>query len=212
MSNTIPRVFIVDDDAAFNKSLARLVKSIGFDVETFVSAEEFLERKLYEGPCCLLLDVRMPGLTGPDLQKELAKRNISMPIIFLTGHGDVPTGIKAMKSGAEDFLLKPVEEGQLFEAIDKALDKDVEVKKQLKENKKITHLITSLTPREHEVFRWIITGMLNKQIAYDIGITERTVKAHRSQIMQKLKVVSVAELVRLAQKVGISPAKENPNL
>jgi FixJ family two-component response regulator len=212
MSNTIPRVFIVDDDAAFSKSLARLVKSIGFDVETFVSAEEFLQGKLYRGPCCLLLDVRMPGLTGPDLQKELAKRNISMPIIFLTGHGDVPTGIKAMKNGAEDFLLKPVEEGPLFEAIDKALDKDVEVKKQLKENKRITHLITSLTPREHEVFRWIITGMLNKQIAYDIGITERTVKAHRSQIMKKLNVFSVAELVRLAQKVGISPAKESPNL
>jgi FixJ family two-component response regulator len=210
MSRTKPRIFIVDDDAAFSKSLARLVKSTEFDVETFLSAQEFLQRKVYKGTSCLLLDVRMPGLTGPELQQQLAKRNISMPIIFLTAHGDTPTGVKAMKDGAEDFLLKPVEEGQLLEAIDKALDKDVEVKKQLKEKERIRHLITSLTPREYEVFRWIITGMLNKQIAYVIGITERTVKAHRSQVMEKLNVFSIAELVRLAQKVGISPAKESP--
>ena len=210
MTRTKPRVFIVDDDAAFSKSLSRLIKSAGFEVETFLSAQEFLQRKVYKGTSCLLLDVRMPGLSGPDLQQELAKRTISMPIIFLTAHGDTPTGVKAMKDGAEDFLLKPVEEGQLFEAIEKAMDKDIEVKKQLEEKERIHHLITSLTTREYEVFRWIITGMLNKQIAYDIGITERTVKAHRSQVMQKLNAFSVAELVRLAQKAGISPAEKSP--
>ena len=165
MTRTKPRVFIVDDDAAFSKSLSRLIKSAGFEVETFLSAQEFLQRKVYKGTSCLLLDVRMPGLSGPDLQQELAKRTISMPIIFLTARGDTPVAVKAMKDGAEDFLLKPVEEGQLLKAIGKALDKDVDVKKQLKEQESIRHLLTTLTPREYEVFRWIITGMLNKQIA-----------------------------------------------
>lgn len=210
MSKTSPRIFIVDDDAAFSKSLARLVKSIGFEVETYTSAEEFLETRPYKGPSCLLLDVRMPGLTGPVLQRELANRNITIPVIFLTAHGDVPTGVKAMKDGAIDFLLKPVEEKKLFKAIDKALDKDMQLKKELKEIDKINHLLASLTPREHEILRWIITGMLNKQIAFSLKIAERTVKAHRSQVMQKLNVVSVAELVRLTQKANISPIKKGP--
>lgn len=210
MSKTSPRIFIVDDDAAFSKSLARLVKSIGFEVETYTSAEEFLETWSYKGPSCLLLDVRMPGLTGPVLQRELANRNITIPVIFLTAHGDVPTGVKAMKDGAIDFLLKPVEEKKLFEAIDKALDKDMLLKRKQKEIDKINHLLASLTPREHEILRWIITGMLNKQIAFSLKITERTVKAHRSQVMQKLNVVSVAELVRLTQKANISPIKKGP--
>jgi len=211
MSEMTPVIFIVDDDVKFRKSLARLVKSIGYAVETFASAQEFLKRHLEEGPCCLLLDVRMPGLTGPDLQHELARRNLSLPIIFLTALADIPTGINAMKDGAVDYLLKPVEENKLLKAVDTALDKDRQLKKKQKEIYSAKDLIKSLTPREYEVFRWIITGMINKQIAYAIGITERTVKAHRSQIMQKLKVFSVAELVRLAQKVGISPAKESPN-
>ena len=135
-----------------------------------------------------------------------------MPIIFLTALADIPMGINAMKDGAVDYLLKPVEENKLLKAVDTALDKDRQLKKKQKEIYSAKDLIKSLTPREYEVFRWIITGMINKQIAYAIGITERTVKAHRSQIMQKLNVVSVAELVRLAQKVGISPAKESPIL
>jgi FixJ family two-component response regulator len=212
MSNNVTKIFIVDDDKAFSRSLARLVKSIGLEVETFSSANEFLERETYTDPCCLLLDVRMPGLTGPDLQKELANRHNSIPIVFLTAHGDVPTGIKAMKSGAVDFLLKPVEEKNLFEAIDRALDKDAQIKKTNEEIKQAKKLLDSLTPRELEVFRWIITGMLNKQIAWSLGITERTIKAHRGQIMHKLDAVSVAELVRLAEKAGISPAKDNPNM
>ena len=210
MSKTNTRIFIVDDDTKFCQSLARLVKSVGFEVEIFYSAKEFLGKEPYPGISCLLLDVRMPGLTGPDLQQELNNRNISMPIIFLTAHGDTPTGVKAMKDGALDFLLKPVEEKTLFEAIDMALDKDVQLKKQQKEIKIINRCLAKLTPRELEVFRWVIAGMLNKQIASSLGTTERTIKAHRSQVMQKLEVESVAELVRLAEKASITPAKVKP--
>ena len=212
MSKADARILIVDDDAKFCMSLARLVKSIGYDVELFSSAKDFLERQHFEGTSCLLLDVRMPGLTGPDLQAELNERNISIPIIFLTAHGDTPTGVKAMKDGAVDFLLKPIEEHALFEAIDNALDKGAQLRKQHKEIEEAKRLVATLTPREHETFRWLITGMLNKQIATFLGITERTVKAHRGQIMHKLDVVSVAELVRLAQKADISPARESPKL
>ena len=212
MSKADTRILIVDDDAKFRKSLARLARSIGYGVELFSSAKEFLDRETFKGASCLLLDVRMPGLTGPDLQEELKKRNISIPIIFLTAHGDTPTGVKAMKDGAVDFLLKPFEEHALFEAIDKALDKDVQYKKKLKEINETKRLVATLTSRELEVFRWLITGMLNKQVAWNLIITERTVKAHRSQIMHKFDVVSVAELVRIAQKADISPARESPRL
>ena len=212
MSKADTRIFIVDDDAKFRKSLARLVKSIGYDVELFSSAKDFLEREPFDGTSCLLLDVRMPGQTGPDLQEELKKRDISIPIIFLTAHGDTTTGVKAMKDGAVDFLLKPIEEHALFEAIDNALDKCAQLRKQHKETEEAKRLIATLTAREHETFRWLITGMLNKQIAIPLGITERTVKAHRGQIMHKLGVVSVAELVRLAQKADVSPARESPTL
>jgi FixJ family two-component response regulator len=210
MSLLKSKIFVVDDDTKFNKSLERLVKSIGFEVETYTSAEEFLERRPYEGPSCLLLDVQMPGLTGPVLQRELANRNSTLPVIFLTAHADVPTGIKAMKDGAIDFLLKPVEEKKLFAAIDTALDKQMQLKKEQEEIDQINGLMASLTPREYEIVRWIITGMLNKQIAASINISERTVKAHRSQVMKKLHIVSVAELVRLTQKVNITPIKESP--
>ncbi|MFC1601256.1 response regulator transcription factor, partial [Candidatus Sumerlaeota bacterium] len=210
MNETRPRIFIVDDDEPFNKSLARLLKSGGFDVETFLSAQEFLEREAYHEPCCLLLDVRMPGLTGPDLQRELAERDESLPIVFLTAHGDVPTGVNAMKLGALDFLLKPVAENDLFEAVDRALNEDAQIKSKKREIREAIDLVESLTSRELEVFRWIIAGMLNKQIAAELGITERTIKAHRAQIMQKLDVVSVAQLVRIAEKADIFPAKDNP--
>ena len=212
MSKTDTRILIVDDDAKFRKSLARLARSVGYDVELFSSAKKFLDRETFKGASCLLLDVRMPGLTGPDLQAELKKRNISIPIIFLTAHGDTPTGVMAMKDGAVDFLLKPIEENALFEAIDNALDKGAQLRKQHKETVEAKRLIAALTPRQHETFRWLITGMLNKQIAFALGITEQTVKAHRGQVMQKLGVVSVAELVRLAQKADVSPARESPTL
>ena len=212
MSKADAMIFIVDDDAKFGKSMVRLVKSIGYDIELFSSAQDFLAREPFDGPSCLLLDVRMPGLTGPDLQTQLIERDISIPIIFLTAHGDTPTGIKAMKDGAVDFLLKPIEEQALFEAIDNALDKGARLRKQQEETEEAKRLIATLTPREYETSRWLITGMLNKQIAIPLSITERTVKAHRGQIMQKLGVVSVAELVRLAQKAGVSPASESPGV
>lgn len=212
MSKPNTRIFIVDDDAKFGKSLARLVTSIGFEVETFLSAKDFLEKTPYEGISCLLLDVRMPGLTGPDLQRELIARKISMPIIFLTAHGDTTTGVKAMKDGAVDFLLKPVEETVLFDVIDKALNKDIQLKKQQNEVETIKHRLAKLTPREMEVLRCVIAGMLNKQIASSLGAKERTIKAHRSQVMQKLDVDSVAELVRQTEKAGISPAKAKSSL
>jgi len=206
MSKKRPKVFIVDDDAAFNRSLARLVKSIGFEVESFLAAEEFLRREVYTGTSCLLLDVRMPRLTGPGLQQEFSRRKILMPIIFLTAHGDTATGIKAMKDGAVDYLLKPVEEKCLRNAIARALDQDVQIKKKTNEIKKAKSITASLTPREYEVFRWVIAGMLNKQIASRLGTTERTIKAHRSKIIRKLNIVSVAGMVRIAQKAEISPA------
>jgi FixJ family two-component response regulator len=154
----------------------------------------------------------MPGLTGPVLQRELAKNNVNIPIVFLTAHGDVPTSVKAMKDGAIDFLLKPVEEDKLFEAIDRALDRYTEIRKKQEEIDRINRLLSTLTSREYEILRWIITGMLNKQIAFGLKITERTVKAHRSQIMQKLNVVSVAELVRLTQTANISPVRKDSSV
>lgn len=207
MRKMTPIIFIVDDDAKFRKSLERLVKSIGYDVEAFASAREFLQRRIYEGPSCLLLDVRMPGITGPDLQAKLSKREVPASIIFLTAHMDMHAGVEAMKDGAIDFLLKPVEEHALFETIDKALDKNAQLIKEHNEIKRIKQLFAALSPRELAVFRWVITGMLNKNIALGAKITERTVKAHRSKIMRKLNASSVVELVRLGQKAGISPAK-----
>lgn len=212
MTKAGTRIFIIDDDAKFRKSLARLIKSIGHDVELYSSAQTFLEREPYDGPSCLLLDVRMPGVTGPDLQGQLRERDISIPIVFLTAHGDTPTGVKAMKDGAVDFLLKPIEEQALLEAIDRAIDRDVHQKRQRRETEEAKRLIATLTSREYDTLRWLITGMLNKQVAVPLGITERTVKAHRGQIMHKLGAVSVAELVRLAQKADVEPARENPKV
>jgi two-component system response regulator FixJ len=209
MRKMTPVIFIVDDDAKFRKSLERLVKSIGYEVEAFASAREFLQRSIYEGPSCLLLDVRMPGITGPDLQAKISRREVPTPIIFLTAHMDMHTGVKAMKGGAIDFLLKPVEEQALFNTIDKALDKNAQLIKEQNEIKRVKQIVASLTPRELLVFRWVIAGMLNKNIALEAKITERTVKAHRSQIMKKFNVASVAELVRFALKAGISPTKKS---
>jgi len=207
MKKSIPMVFIVDDDASVRKGLERLIKSVGFKVETFALAEEFLQRKSYKGLSCLVLDVRMPGLSGIDLQKELAKKEISLPIIFITGHGDIPMSVKAMKDGAVDFLPKPFDEKDLLFAIDQAIDRDAEEQKQQAERARIQRRVNTLTPREHQVLRWVITGMLNKQIAYKIGITEKTVKVHRGRLLHKMQVVSVAELVRFAQKCGITSPK-----
>jgi FixJ family two-component response regulator len=203
-----PTIFVIDDDASVRKSLSRLLRSAGYTTETFASAEEFLGRDHYNGIGCLLLDVQMPGLSGMGLQKELNRADYHMPIIFITGHGDIPMGVEAMKKGAVDFLTKPFPDKELLQAVEKAIEKDSYGRAEYEETLDIRRRMDRLTPRENEILRYIITGMLNKQIAYDLKIAEKTVKIHRSRIMEKLEIDSVAELVRLAEKAGIEPAKK----
>jgi len=210
MDNQEQTIFIVDDDPSIRKGLGRLLGSIGYHVETFGSAEEFLEKvQDIPGPACLVLDVKMPGLNGLDLQNQLQQRKYAMPIIFITGHGDIPMSVKAMKTGAIDFLTKPFDEEDLLKAIREALKKDVAIRNVMDEKQSILQRVQSLTPREYEILTYVITGMLNKQIAYDLDISEKTVKVHRARVMEKLGVDSVAELVRLSEKAGIHPAEIN---
>jgi RNA polymerase sigma factor (sigma-70 family) len=202
-------VIVIDDDPSVRKSLKRLLGSRGYAVKLFGSAKEYLDKNeiIHSKPCCLILDVRMPGLDGMDLHQELKKRNISTPIVFISGHGNIPLSVKAMKRGAVDFLPKPFDSQNLLEAIEIAIDKDLKAKKEQKDVNEIRNLLKKLTPREYETFRWLITGMLNKQIASEMGVTEKTIKVHRGRVMKKLQADSVASLVRLAQKAGVDPAK-----
>lgn len=202
-----PTVFVIDDDASIRKSLSRLLRSAGYLAETFASAEEFLGREHFNGIGCLLLDVQMPGLSGMDLQDELTKADYQMPIVFITGHGDIPMSVQAMKKGAVDFLTKPFDDKQLLQAIERAIEKDTYARAKYDVTLDIRKRIEQLTPRETEILSYVITGMLNKQIALKLGIAEKTVKVHRGRIMEKLRVDSVAELVRLAEKVGIELPK-----
>jgi FixJ family two-component response regulator len=208
MTEPNPTIFIIDDDASVRKSLSRLLRSAGYTTEAFASAEEFLARDHYGGIGCLLLDVQMPGLSGMDLQKELNKADYHMPIIFITGHGDIPMSVEAMKDGALDFLTKPFHDKELLQVIEKAIEKDTYVRAEYDEILDIRRRIERLTLRENEILGYVITGMLNKQIAFELGIAEKTVKVHRGRIMEKLCVASVAELVRLAEKAGIKPTQK----
>jgi FixJ family two-component response regulator len=203
MNDKIPIVFVVDDDKAVRKSLERLIKSVGLTVQTFSSAREFLESDPSDGPSCLVLDVRMPGLSGIDLQKELDKIGYNIPIIFITGYGDIPMSVRTMKRGAIDFLTKPINDQDLLDAIHRAIEKDKQTRREQDEIRTTQKRVDLLTPREREVFSLVVTGMLNKQIAYDLGLSEKTVKVHRSRVMDKMQADSLAELVRLAYKVGI---------
>jgi len=203
MSAVAPRVFIVDDDPSVRKSVARLVRAAGYAVEAFASAREFLARERHAGPCCLVLDVRMPGLTGLDLQDALAAAGRRMSIVFVTGHADVPTSVKAMKGGAVDLLTKPVDAKDLLKAIQRAVAKDVQHLADETRIAEIQERVKMLTAREIEVFALVVTGMLNKQIAFELGISEKTVKVHRARVMEKMRAGSVAELVRLADRVGV---------
>lgn len=200
-------VYVVDDDPSVRKGLSRLITSVGFNVAAFASAREFLDtRKAGSCPKCVVLDVRMPGLSGLDMQEELTKRGkYIMPIIFISGHGDIPMTVRAMKGGAVDFLAKPFNDQDLLDAINVAIDKDRVAREALSEVDELMQRVDRLTPRERQVMALVITGMLNKQIAYDLGISEKTVKVHRGHVMEKLEIDSVAELVRLAQKVGVEP-------
>jgi FixJ family two-component response regulator len=198
-----PAVFVVDDDPSVRKSLTRLLAAAGYAVEAFASARDFWAREPYAGPCCLVLDVRMPGLSGLDLQETLAAAGRRMPIVFVTGHGDISMSVRAMKRGAVDFLTKPFDERDLLTAIERAVAKDVH---DLDDEARVTEVqerVKSLTPREAEVFALVVTGMLNKQIAFALGIAEKTVKVHRARVMEKMRAGSVAELVRLADRIGV---------
>jgi FixJ family two-component response regulator len=198
-------VFIIDDDASIRKSLSRLLRSAGYTAEAFPSAEDFLRREHFDGVGCIVLDVQMPGLSGMDLQEELSKADYHMPIIFITGHGDIPMSVQAMKKGAVDFLVKPFDDKELLQGVREALEKERKAKAERAEVHDILRRIEQLTPREHDVLRCVIAGMLNKQIALKLGIAEKTVKVHRGRIMEKLQANSVVELVRLAEKAGIKP-------
>lgn len=203
---TEPTVCIVDDDQSARRGLTRLVRAAGWAAKSFASAAEFLDSEHRDGPGCIVLDVRMPEMTGPELQNELVRADYSMPIVFLSAHADVPIAAGAMKMGAIDFLTKPVDAEDLLAAIEESLAKDSESRARLAEDASIRDLIGTLTPREHEVMTYVITGMLNKQIAAALEISEETVKIHRARVMGKLGIVSVAELVRLCERAGVEPA------
>ena len=210
MSENEPIVFIVDDDDSVRKSLARLITSVGLKVETFSFANAFLKRDSYDGPACLVLDVRMPGLSGLDLQAELAKAECTLSIVFITGHGNIPMSVQAIKAGAVDFLEKPFDEQALLDAVHLGIQKDRAAKEKQAELREIQERVESLTPREREVFALVVTGMLNKQIAFEMGISEKTIKVHRARVMQKMQAESLADLVRLAEKAGVKPVTRSP--
>ncbi len=202
-----PTVFIIDDDPSARRGITRLVRSANINAESFVSAGEFLTSGRSDGPGCIVLDVRMSEMTGPELQEELGRSDYCMPIIFLSAYGDVPTTARAMKKGAVDFLTKPVDRDDLLEAIRISLAKDAGECVKLAENNLMHEYIKRLTPREYEIMTYVIKGMLNKQIAFELDISEETVKIHRGRVMQKLEIISVAELVRFCEKAGVTPAE-----
>jgi RNA polymerase sigma factor (sigma-70 family) len=204
MNEADPIIFVVDDDASVRKALQRLLAAAGLSVEAFVSAQEFLAHPRPDGPSCLVLDVRLPGSSGLDLQAQLAAANLRLPIIFITGHGDVPMSVRAMKAGAIDFLTKPFNDQDLLNAIQLALERDRKAKQQQAELAEIQQRVDTLTPREREVFALVVTGLLNKQIAAELGTSEKTIKVHRARVMEKMQADSLADLVRLAEKVGIT--------
>lgn len=204
--NPEPTVFLVDDEASVLRALARLLRSAGLNTQAFRSPEEFLQHYDPHAPGCLVLDVAMPGLNGLDLQQALADKGTELPIIFLTGRGDIPMSVQAMKQGAVDFLTKPANDENLLAAIRAAIDKDRASRRAGVERSRIQQQLAMLTPREREVLHHIIAGKLNKQVAADLGIVEKTIKVHRARVMKKMNVRSLAELVRVAEHAGIKPA------
>jgi FixJ family two-component response regulator len=203
MTECRPTVFLVDDDPGVLKALTVLLAAAGFDIRSFASAQEFLSQHDAAVPGCAVLDVAMPDLDGLQLQASLLEKSIERPVIFITGFGDVPTSVRAMKAGAVDFLTKPVSDDQLLEAVARATERDAEARKRDQELQSINALLAKLTPREREVLTHVIAGQLNKQIAHDLGLVLNTVKVHRGRVMEKMGVKSVAELVRLADRVGV---------
>jgi FixJ family two-component response regulator len=200
-------VFVVDDDSLIREALRRLIRSVGLEVETFSSAQEFLQAKRPDAPSCLVLDVRLPGLSGFDLQREMAEAEVNLPIIFITGYGDIPMSVRAMKAGAVEFLAKPFRDQDLLDAISQALERDRQCRAQLADMADLRGRYEQLTPREREVMSLVVAGLLNKQIAGELGTSEFTVKIQRGQMIRKMQAESVADLVRMADKLGLPPAK-----
>jgi FixJ family two-component response regulator len=197
-------VHIVDDDASFRTTTGRLLRVCGYEVAMYESAEQLLERLPDDArPSCILLDVKIPGLSGPELQDRLAELGSTLPIVFLTGHGDVPTTVRAIKAGAEDFLTKPVAKDALIDAIERAVARSRAMREKSDQLTALRTLISALTPRERQVFEQVARGKMNKQIAVELGTTERTIKAHRQKVMEKLRAESLAELVLIAERFGI---------
>ena len=201
-------VYVVDDDASFRKSLLRLLKAHGLAAQAYDSAPDFLKSGLAARTGCIVLDVRMPGLSGLDLQEELARADCAMPVVFLTGHGDIPMSVQAMKKGAVDFLTKPVDEKSLLEAVRNALSRNEKHLRERAEIEVVRGRVGALTEREFEVMRHVIAGELNKKIGERLGVVEKTIKVHRARVLEKMGVPSVAELVRLCALAGIAPAEK----
>ena len=200
-------IAIVDDDASVREGLQSLIRSAGWRVETFVSAQEFLGRLGAEAPSCLILDLQLPGLSGLDLQKRMAKVGLEIPIVFLTGHGNIPASVQAMKAGAVEFLTKPLDEEKLLQAIQEAIERDRRTRQQHAEMRELRERYESLTAREQQVMQEVVSGRLNKQIAAELSITEFTVKIHRGHVMRKMRADSLADLVRMAESLGIRSRK-----
>ena len=202
-----PVIAIVDDDPSVREGLHSLIRSAGWSVETFASAQEFLARPRAKAPSCLILDLQLPDLSGLDLQKRMAAMNLEIPIVFLTGHGDIPASVQAMKAGAVEFLTKPVDEQDLLRAIQEAIDRDRRTRQQHADLRELRSRHDSLTAREREVMQQVISGLLNKQVAAEMNITQFTVKIHRGQVMRKMHADSLADLVRMAESLGIRSHK-----